>query len=336
MSHVRIGKGVSTAVTGGSGFIGSHLADALTERGAAVRIIDIAADAATSSLVELRRADVTNAEELAAELVGVDVIFHLAGNSSTTISVSDPAYDLTCNAVGTLNVLEACRRLEVQRIVYVSSASVYGRPTASPIPETHELSPIFPYGASKRVGEDYCRLYCASYDLPVVIARPFCVYGPGENPDVALVEVSRYLRWYLSEHTIPVVGDAGMKTRDFVFVTDVAEALILLAIDGRAGESYNIGSGRETSMHQLIQAIELCGGGGSAEAEEDHTMMLDSYRLVADIRKIRALGYSPRIDLHEGLRRVAKSIGDRPAPPSHPALLRASRTDSPILRANIQ
>lgn len=318
-----IGRGSTVAVTGGAGFIGCHLVQALIEREADVVVIDSAAR--TPSYFEQPRyinADVRDLPLMVEVLSDADVVLHLAGNSSTTLSIQDPLKDLSSNSGGTLSVLEACRINGTGRIVYVSSASVYGEPSHTPTSETDPTHPRFPYGISKLTGEHYCRAYADVYSTPVVIARPFCVYGPGENPAIALVEVSRYLRWFLSRQVVPMVGNAKAKTRDFIHVHDVVQALLLLAAKGTPGRAYNVGSGSETSMQELIDII-MSVGNSQAVVKEDRSELLDTFRLVADIDRLRRLGFVPKVGLHEGVAALARWLGARPQPPSTPTLLRA-------------
>ena len=310
-------------VTGGAGFIGRRLAARLARVHDCVYVVDMRhrPDCLPRN-VHYVHADISDATSLRGLLSESTIVFHLAANSSTTKAILDPWSDLNTNAAGALTVLEACRSQGVRRLLYASSASVYGRPQSSRIRESHELHPTTPYGVSKLAGELYCRSYYATYRIPAVIVRPFCVYGPGEDPTNALVEVSRYLRWYISTGSVPIIGDAAAKTRDFVYVDDVVAALINLADTGIPSEAYNLGSGTETSMVQLVLEIAAMLE-GSPTFTEDRTMLLDTYRLVANIDKLRSLGFAPRVSLQMGLRRVAAALETSPSPPSHPAILHA-------------
>ncbi|MCD5408446.1 NAD-dependent epimerase/dehydratase family protein [Candidatus Bipolaricaulota bacterium] len=309
-------------VTGGAGFIGRHLVAALLELGKQVVILDQLAPEPEPALpgASWVRADIRDAAKVAELANAAELIFHLAANANGSRSVVDPRFDFETNAVGTFNVLEAAKAGEVKKLVYVSSASVYGRPERSPTDEEHPTRPFVPYGASKLSGELCCRAFFAAYDLPVVIARPFCVYGPGENPELALVEVSRYLRWQLNRRPIQVVGDLDCKTRDFVHVSDVVQGL-LLADRAPAGEVFNLGSGQETSMRELIEVIELVTG-RRASIQEIKEISEDTYRLVADITKIKALGYLPKVSLEEGVRQLTEELGEHPELPAGETIFR--------------
>lgn len=307
----------NVVVTGGLGFIGRHVVRALLCLGKAVTVVDNDATAPKVPLeagVSLRRADVRYPDQVEEALVGAELVFHLAGNSSGTVSVLDPRFDFEANASGTFNVLEAARSVGVRRLVYVSSASVYGVPQRFPMPEDHPTRPFVPYGASKLAGEVASLTMFHAVGLPVVVGRPFCVYGPGENPDIALVEVARYLRWHLNGLAIEVVGDPDHKTRDFVHVSDVASALVLIADRAPVGEVFNIGSGQETSMRALVSSIGAATG-RPASIQQRPQVTQDTYRLVADTTKLESLGFVARTCLDDGVRALADELGGAPALP---------------------
>ncbi|MFD0852364.1 NAD-dependent epimerase/dehydratase family protein, partial [Actinomadura adrarensis] len=194
------------------------------------------------------RADLRDYGETLLALRGVHTVYHLAGNASGTRSVENPRFDFQVNALGTCHVGNACVELGVRRLVYMSSAIVYGVPQHFPINEQHPIRPFLPYGASKLSGELTLRSLQEAVGLPAVFGRSFVIYGPGEDPRTAGGEVSQFMRWQLNDLPIPVVGDIDRKTRDFVHVSDVCSALMTMAENGEPGEAYNIGSGTETSM----------------------------------------------------------------------------------------
>ena len=320
-------------VTGGNGFIGRHLVRALVSLGKEVKVMDHFSDDLEAALPDgatLVRGDILDPIDARRGARGCSIVFHLAANASGTRSVEEPGLDFRTNAVGTLNVLEATVSEGARRFVYISSASVYGVPDHSPLSEEHPLRPFMPYGASKLAGEHLCLSFQKTYGLSTVIARPFCVYGSGENPESTLVEVSRYLRWHLNQRTIQVIGSADQKTRDFVHVRDTVEGLLLLAERGGDGEAFNIGSGEETSMRQLV---ELVGDvvGEQAKLHEISEVTDDSYRLVAGISKIRSLGYSPKVSLEEGVRALAEGLGANPELPSGATIFRRNQRAERLL-----
>ena len=307
-------------VTGALGFIGRHLAEALLGEGADVTILDNAG-AEPPSGARLVRGDVRRPDDVARAVAGSELVFHVAGNANGTLSVLDPRLDFETNALGSFNVADAAARAEVGRLVYVSSASVYGTPVRFPMDEEHPTKPFVPYGASKLSGELASLTLFRAIGLPVVAARPFCVYGPGEDPKHTLVEPGRYLRWHLNRRPIQVVGDPDRKTRDFVHVSDLVAALLVLARAGVPGEAYNAGSGEEVSMRQLVDAI------GEATHREPQLETIpeitdDTYRLVADISKLKALGYEPKMPLLQGLEELAEELGQNPELPSTPTIFR--------------
>ena len=205
--------------------------------------------------------------------------------------------------------------VRVERFVYVSSAAVYGAPQNFPMGEDHPKEPILPYGHSKYAGEQAALAFYHSASLPVVIGRPFCVYGPGENASYALVEVSRYLRWHLNHEPIRIVGDVRRKTRDFVHVHDLARGLMLISEKGETGAAYNIGTGVEVSMLGLVEATERATG-RPALVDVNTNVVEDTYRLVADISEIEALGYTPTYDIERGVKELAATLGEYPEMPS--------------------
>lgn len=316
-----LGQKQVVAITGGAGFIGQHLAKHLCELGAKVRVIDLLADSVELPGVELVRADLRDFEQAVSVLSDVDTVFHLAGNASGTLSVENPRLDFELNAFVTSNIGNAALEVGVRKLVYMSSATVYGTPQGFPISELHPTRPFLPYGASKLSGELTLRCLHTARGLPTVIGRSFVVYGPGEDPRRAGGEVSQFLRWHLNGLPIPVVGDINRKTRDFIHVHDLVSALALIADRGNSGEVYNLGSGTETSMFQLGEAIGAATG-SAAQLVADAEITDDSFRLVADIGRLRSLGFEPQITLAAGLRSLSAELGSKPELPSAKAVFR--------------
>lgn len=303
-------------VTGGAGFIGSHLVSALLALDRDVVVLDNLSTAVDKEIpgAALVQGDVRDPQHILKAARGAALIFHVAANASGTVSIEDPRFDFETNALGTFNTLEAALRAGTERFVYLSSASVYGKPQRFPMDEQHPTRPFVPYGASKLTGELCCLSFLETYGLPVVIARPFCVYGPGEHPDRALGEVSRYLRWHLNQKPIQIVGDMRRKTRDFVHVSDAVQGLLSIAERADVGGIFNVGSGGEVSMAELTEVIGSVTGRRAA-VNEIADVTEDTYRLVADIAKIRSLGYTPRVSLAEGVRQLAAELGAAPELP---------------------
>ncbi|MDL4771799.1 NAD-dependent epimerase/dehydratase family protein [Actinomadura xylanilytica] len=322
-------ENADVAVTGGSGFVGRNLVAALADIGKSVVVVDLAPpspELAALPGVRHMRADVRDYGETLLALRNVDTVFHLAGNASGTLSVEYPRFDFQVNGLGTCNVGNACVELGVRRLVYLSSAIVYGTPRTCPITEEHPIRPFLPYGASKLSGELTLRSLHEAIGLPVVIGRSFVIYGPGEDPRTAGGEVSQFLRWQLNELPIPVVGDIDRKTRDFIHVADLCAALITLADAGTAGEIYNLGSGTEVSMRELADAVAAATG-RPAQLQADTSQLEDSFRLVADISKIRDIGFRPSVALDKALKELTDRLGAFPELPSTTAVFRRERVE---------
>lgn len=320
-------------VTGGLGFVGRHLTEALIRLGKQVTVFDstrTAIDTRPPPGAMLRVADVRDSREVAEAVTNVDVVFHLAANASGTLSITQPRLDFESNAVGTFSLAEVLLDSDIQRLVYVSSASVYGTPRRFPMDEDHPTRPFVPYGASKLSGELTCLALHRACGLPVVVGRPFCIYGPRTNPAEEMVEVGRYLRWHLNNQPIQIIGDPDRKTRDFVHVDDLVAGLLTIADRASLGEVFNIGSGQEISMRQLVDTI------GAATGREPAVQVIseitdDTYRLVADISKLTGLGYRPVVPFCEGIRKLAEALGPTPELPATPTIFaRGQRAESHI------
>jgi UDP-glucose 4-epimerase len=302
-------------VTGGAGFIGSHLAERFVGEGHDVVVLDnlngfydtelkrrnvaIARDAAErKGSYEFVEGDVRD-EGLVAELVtDADYVYHQAARAGVRSSVAAPRLYDTVNVDGTLNVLDAARDAEVERVVVASSSSVYGKPQYLPYDEEHPTTPVSPYGASKLAGERYACAYAEVYDLPVVALRYFTVYGPRMRPNMA---ISNFVSRCLNGDPPVVYGD-GTQTRDFTYVDDVVGAnLTLLETDAADGEAVNIGSTDNIDIRTLAAEVrdQLAPDLGLEyadrhDADADHTH--------ADTSKAgRLLDYDPTHTIREGV-----------------------------------
>jgi UDP-glucose 4-epimerase len=288
-------------VTGGGGFIGSHLADALVDSND-VRVLD---DFSTGfreqvpAAAEVVEGDIREPETLARAMEGVDIVFHEAAMVSIPKTTADPVGSDAVNATATLRLLEQARETSA-RVVCASSAAIYGHPERVPVVETDPLRPTSPYGVQKLTLDHYTRLYNDLYDLDTVALRYFNVYGPraeaGEYADV----VSVFLRQARAGEPITIEG-TGEQTRDFVHVDDVVRANCLAATTEHVGEAYNVGCGVETTVTELAHTIRDCVGSDSPIEHVDPRPG-DIDESVADISKARAkLGYEPTVDLDAGL-----------------------------------
>lgn len=296
--------GRNVVITGGAGFIGSHLADALVADND-VTVLDSldAGDPANvpddAALVE---ADVRDPDAVEACVAGTDLVFHQAALVSVETSVADPVASDDVTADGTLAVLEAARRHDA-RVVVASSAAIYGPPRELPVDETHPTMPESPYGVAKLAADHYARVYHELYGLETVLLRYFNVYGPRQSADYSAV-IGTFAAQAAVGDPITVEGD-GTQTRDFVHVSDVVRANLLAATADAgtvAGRPYNIGTGEETSIRQLAETVrELAESDGGIVHVEPREGDID--RSVADVSRGRSeLGFEPTIPLREGLR----------------------------------
>jgi len=299
-------------VSGGAGFIGSHLADKLLERRSIVICYDNFSPYYSGKEKNVRnnlnnpnyhlvKADILDFESLSEAMKDVDVVFHLAAQPGVRYSVEHPAEVSQINVNGTISVLETARRREVGKIVYASSSSVYGNPEGMPIGEEHPLAPISPYGVSKLAGEKYCQVYRRLYGLDIVILRYFTVYGPRQRPDMA---IHRFVD-QISNGKPPVVYGDGKQTRDFTYVDDIVAGTIEAAqAEGYAGEAFNLGGGHRISVNDLLQRlIKLLGKENVIQPVYEAAKPGDVENTHADIGKARGiLGYEPRTSLEEGLK----------------------------------
>jgi nucleoside-diphosphate-sugar epimerase len=322
-------KGENTLVTGGNGFVGRHLVKELARLEQKVTVLDLHVDEGWKDApegVKFKKVDIRDPQEVKKAFTEVQpkLVFHLAANASGTRSVEDQRFNYETNDNGTFNVLEAASDVKAKRVLFVSSASVYGTPRRFPMDEEHPKEPFVPYGYSKRRGELMAGEFHDNQGLDVVIARPFCIYGPGEDPKTTMVEPARYMRWNLREEPIPIVGDPDKKTRDFVNVHDIVQGLIYVADKGESGEAYNIGSGQEISMRQLANTIgEVTGKPAKLKIIDEITE--DTYRLVGDISKAESLGYKPKVELKDGLTELFESLGSNPEAPGDATIFNKSQ-----------
>jgi nucleoside-diphosphate-sugar epimerase len=247
-------------VTGGAGFIGSHLVRALRARGDSVRVLDNFSTGRRENLqgvagLDVREGDLRDAAAVEDAVRSVDIIFHLAAFISVPQSMTDPETCFAVNIGGTSSLLETARRAKVRKVAIASSTAVYGDTEIFPITEEFPLHPLSPYAVSKQVTEIFARLYTRTFNLPVVPLRFFNVYGPHQRPDshyAAAVPI--FIRRVLDNRSITIFGD-GKQTRDFIFVGDVVDALLRAVASDAAGEPFNVCSGRETTILDLVEQL---------------------------------------------------------------------------------
>lgn len=293
-------------VTGGAGFIGSHLVEALVRRRARVTVVDNLSSGSSDNLdavmscLESHPLDITK-DDLRPLLVKqkFDVIFHLAGHASISESVNHPRRDFEKNLVGTFNLLEAVRDVLPQtRILLASSAAVYGEGTGTPLLETDSIRPRSPYGAGKLATERYMEVYATLYGLRATSLRLFPVYGPRLR---SLVVYDLMRKIVQNSQELLIDGD-GTQVRDFVYVTDVADAFLTVGEKGHlSGEIYNVASGTTVSIRTLAQMLCKRMGVTPHIVYSGEVRPGISLRWSADISRVRALGYQPKMSLDEGL-----------------------------------
>ncbi|MDS0277680.1 NAD-dependent epimerase/dehydratase family protein [Halomicroarcula sp. S1AR25-4] len=293
--------GQTALVTGGAGFIGSHLVDALRPAND-VRVLDSFVTGERSRVpddVTLVEGDVRDEAALGRAMDGVDLVFHEAAVVSVAQSVADPTTSHSVNVDGTLSVLEAARRQDA-RVVFASSAAIYGAPESMPVTETAPKQPSSPYGLEKLSGDHYCRLYADLYDLPTVALRYFNVYGPRQSGGDYAGAITAFTEQARSGGPLTVQGD-GRQTRDFVDVADVVQANLLAATTDATGEAFNVGTGTGTTIRTVAETIRDRVA-PDAEITTVEPRRGDIRESVADVAKARErLGYDPTVSLEAGL-----------------------------------
>jgi UDP-glucose 4-epimerase len=296
-------------VTGGAGFIGSHIATALVQRGDQVRVLDNLSTGFQSNLeqvadkVELIEGDITDADTVGKAAQGVDCIFHQAALASVPRSVEFPLDTNDACVTGTVNVLDQARRAGVRRVVYAASSSAYGDQPYSSKRECDLPAPLSPYAVAKLAGEYYCQAFYHTYGLETVGIRYFNVFGPRQDPDSPYSAVIPLFITRMLSGEAPVVYGDGQQTRDFTFVANVVHGNLLAAdADQAAGHVINVANGRSTSLLTLIQLLnELLGT--KVEPVHEPPRAGDVRESLADITKaIKLLAYEPQVDFQTGLR----------------------------------
>jgi len=290
----KLGK---VLVTGGAGFIGSHSVDLLLENGIEVRVLDNLSTGKMKNLpanhpnLEFVQGDIRNMSDVLAAMNGATYCLHLAAQVSVSLSIQDPVNSSEANVQGFLHVLEAARQCDVKRVVYASSAAVYGVPAYLPLDEQAPVKPISPYGLEKLIDEKYASLYSDLYGLSTLGLRYFNVYGPRQDPSSPYSGViSIFTKNIREKKTIQIFGD-GNQTRDFVFVKDVAATNVQALSSGLLSVS-NVGTGESVTLMQLLNVLEGIGGeadkeffvareGDICDSSMDPSMLRNSLKMVA-------------------------------------------------------
>lgn len=300
MLPMKLLEGKKCVVTGGAGFVGSHLTDALLDLGAHVTVVDTLVEGKREYIhaeADVAEIDVRDTEALRAVIEGAEYVFHLAALASVPGSIENPALYHDVNVNGTLSVLEAIRTLHAKaRVIFASSASVYGDQETVPVHENCPPCPMSPYALHKLMGEQYVRLYSVLYGVHAVSLRPFNIYGTRMNPNGPYASViGKFLQMRTEGKPLCITGD-GTQTRDFVHVSDVVRAYILAATSTRVGkgETINIASGQGATINDIAKLI-----GGEISYIPARVELRNSVADVSLAKKL--LDWEPEISLKDGL-----------------------------------
>ena len=307
-------KDLKVFFTGGAGFIGSHAVEELLKKEAQVTVFDNFSTGRKENLQHLSqnkhplkviKGDILNQKVLLKETKNSDLVFHFAAELEIAKGIEDPTSDLKTNALGTLNVLEAMRKNDIDNLVYASSAGVYGQAQYLPQDENHPLNPQWPYGVSKLAGETYCKAYCNLYSLRIVSLRYSIVYGPREWYRRVL---TKFIKRVLEKKPPIIFGD-GQQTRDFVHVKDAVDATLKATTPKAMGHVFNVGSGVATSINELAEIVIKCTGKKMNPIYKNPKLgkmgrkLGELVNLKLDITKAKKmLDYEPSINLEEGIR----------------------------------
>jgi NAD dependent epimerase/dehydratase len=309
--------GVRVCITGGEGFIGSHLTELLVREGASVRVLALYnpfgrygwLDPDVHGEVEVLPGDVRDAERVFQAVDGTEVVFHLAALGGIPYSYVAPMSYVQVNIEGTVNVAEASRRAGVRRMVHTSTSETYGTARTVPIGEDHPMQPQSPYSASKIGADNMALSYHHAFEVPVAVIRPFNVYGPRQSTRAVIPTILTQLHKGVKQLRL----GATSPTRDFTYVEDTARGFLAVAACDRAvGEVVNIGSGKEISIGDLVELlVEVTGADVEIITEEARLRPEGSEveRLLADSTRAREwTGWSPQVALREGLKRTSEWI----------------------------
>ena len=307
-------------VTGGAGFIGSHLVEGLLSEGFAVRVLDNLSTGQRSNLsfvrglpteqFELFQADLEDDDARARAVAGVGTIFHLAALPSVARSVAEPLESHLVNATGTLALLVDAQEAGVERVVYASSSSVYGESAVLPKKEEMRPDPCSPYAVAKLTGEYYCSIFDRTYEMACVALRYFNVFGPRQRPDSDYAAVIPRFLQALTAGEPPVIYGDGLQTRDFTFVGDIVAANLraMRAPREACGNAYNVACGREVSLLGLLEILQGILG-SSVSPRFEAARAGDVRHSVADASRARTgLEWTPAVTLEEGLRRTLRGF----------------------------
>ena len=299
-------------ITGGAGFIGSHLSDKYTKNGDTVLCLD---NFMNGNLMNIRhllnyrnfkliKGDIRDFDLLEKIMRDVDVVFHLAAQIHVDRSIIEPKLTYEINVLGTQNIMEVARMYDVEKIIYASTSEVYGSAQYTPIDEKHPLDAPHPYGASKIAADRMCYAYIQTYGMNICIMRPFNLYGPRQKDSGYGGAISLFTKRVLSNMPPIIYGD-GEQTRDYTYIDDIVDAYDLILNKKPIREPINFGTGKEIKIIDLAnKIIELCGKAGTIKSVYIEPRPGEVKRLVADISKAKELlGWKPKHTIEEGLKK---------------------------------
>lgn len=290
-------------VTGATGFVGPYLVRGLQERNARIKVLTMNRSGnPLEDAITIMHGNITDPGSLQNVMKDVDIVFHLAAVSNVNYAIAHPRETFDTNATGTLNLLEEARKNNVGKFVYISSSHVYGVPQYLPMDEKHPIDPHEPYAASKASAEMLVKIYALNYGLKATIIRPFNMYGKGQSRDFIIPSIIGQAL----EKDIIELGNLS-PTRDLLYITDAIEGMLTIAQHGEG--IYNIGSGKETSIKEIVETIiniiDPAKKYISIESRR-RSHAIDIPRMCADISRLNSLGWSPVVDLKEGLMKTLK------------------------------
>jgi UDP-glucose 4-epimerase len=301
-------------VTGGAGFIGSHLSEELLKRGYQLVILDNLSTGKRDNIaaildnknVEFIKGSITDLPLLQKAFKNAEYVFHLAAIGSVPRSIDNPQESHEVNVTGTLNVLIAARDNKVKKVVNASSCAIYGDAPGLPKKEDMPINPLSPYAVAKLAAEEYCQIFQKVYSLPTVSLRYFNIFGPRQNPDSEYAAaIPKFIKLKLQGKTVNIYGD-GKATRDYVYVKDAVNALITAAESDASG-IYNIGSGKSTTVNELVELISRLTGNNTPPVYGPPRPG-DIVHSLGDASKAKSFGYSPRYSLEKGLKETIRHM----------------------------
>jgi len=303
-------EGGKVLVTGGAGFIGSHLVKELVKQGASVRVLDDFSTGQRENLagdIEVIEGSVTDAQAVASAVQDIDIIFHEAAQTSVPQSISNAQFTNDTNVRGTLHVLMAARKADVKKVIFASSAAIYGDIGNQLCNEAMQPLPLSPYAASKSSGEIFCSMYHHLYGLDTVCLRYFNVFGPGQRLSNYAGVITAFINCFRSGSSLTIFGD-GQQSRDFVHVRDVVQANLLAAEKNVTGQCINIASGKSTTITELLSLFQEITG-KTIEPTMQPSRTGDIQYSLADISKAKqVLDFSPTLSVKERLVEMLKTL----------------------------